>query len=341
MKRYFITGAQGFVGRYLTWSILESERDSQILGIGRSHRQDLFFTHAVQWAGRSLPAPLPPSLYSMTNRYQYVAVNVHSREHVGELLRAFQPDTVVHLASGLRDDPTSSLLATNVEGTLDLLHAVTEVKESVSKIIIGSTGGVYGIPKKLPIDEQAPCNPVDLYSVTKLAAEHASRIVAQEHGLPVIWARLFNLAGPGQDERHICGRLCSQAAAILKDLAPPVMDVQSLHTTRDFIDVRDAASALIAICDLGVPSSIYNVASGTETPMQTVLDLILEAAGLMSRVTVRRKPGRSPDIQRHAASIERLRSLGFECRYSLGETVGEILDYYRTCVGNGGDRVVA
>src|SRR5262249_37671658 len=249
-----------------------------------------------------------------------------------EMLADFQPNVVVHLASGLRDDPTSSLLTTNVEGTIDLLEAVSGIKKSVEKIILGSTGGVYGVPEKLPIDEQAACNPNDFYSARKLAADHASRFLARQCGLPVICARLFNLAGPGQDERHICGRFGSRAAAILEDLIPPVLDVESLDTTRDFIDVRDAVNALIAISERGTPHAIYNVASGNETSIQRILDITMEAAGLTNRVTIRRNPGRITDIPRHAASTERLRSLGFECRFTMEQTIQDILHYYRTCV---------
>ena len=332
MKRYFVTGAQGFVGRYLISSILQSQKDAGVLGIGRSSCQNHSFTHCVQWACKPVQAPLPPGLTIQSGRYEYVSVNVHRRDHIAEMLADFQPNVVVHLASGLRDDPTSSLLTTNVEGTIDLLEAVSGIKKSVEKIILGSTGGVYGVPEKLPIDEQAACNPNDFYSATKLAAEHASRIMARQCGLPVICARLFNLAGPGQDERHICGRFSSQAAAILEDLIPPVLDVESLDTTRDFIDVRDAASALITLCERGVPSSVYNVGSGNETSMQTILDITLQAADLRNRVTVRHKARRIADIPRHAASIEALRSLGFECRYPLDQTIRDVLDYYRTCV---------
>jgi GDP-4-dehydro-6-deoxy-D-mannose reductase len=219
-----------------------------------------------------------------------------------------------------------------VEGTIKLLEAISESRCSVRRIVLGSTGGIYGVPEKLPIDESAPCNPIDTYSTTKLAAEHATRILAEQRRLPVVWARLFNLAGPGQDERHICGRFGSQAAAIVEGLAPPVLDVESLDTTRDFVDVRDAARALITISERGVPMSSYNVGSGHETSVRTVLDITLLAAGLTDRVTIQQRISRIADIPRHVASVARLRSLGFECQYSLDQTIRDILSYYRISV---------
>jgi GDP-4-dehydro-6-deoxy-D-mannose reductase len=330
MKRYFITGAQGFVGRYLVSSILESYDGAEILGVGRSPSQNHSFTHYVSWAGKSVPAPLPPLLKNIDcGRYRYVSLNVHQCEQLTPVLHDFRPDVVIHLASALRDDPFESLLTTNVEGTVNLLNAAATTGHRIEKIVLGSTCGVYGSPAKLPILEDAPCHPVDLYSTTKLAAEHASHIVALRTDLPVVWARLFNLAGPGQDERHICGRVASQAAAIIEGFTPGVIEVESLETTRDFIDVRDVASALVGICEHGSPHSVYNVGSGIETSMKAILDMTLESAGLTNRVTVRQKMARFGDISRHVASIEKLRSLGLECRYSLRQTIRDILDYYR------------
>src|SRR5207237_6350526 len=124
MTRYFITGAQGFVGRYLISHILRSETDAQILGIGRSSRRDQTFTHSVRWGSRSLPAPLPAEVRDLhEERYTYVPADIHKRRKITAILQEFRPDVILHMASGLRDDNPSSLLRTNVEGTMDLLEA--------------------------------------------------------------------------------------------------------------------------------------------------------------------------------------------------------------------------
>src|SRR5207253_6852423 len=75
--------------------------------------------------------------------------------------------------------------------------------------------------------------------------------------------------------------------------------------------------------------------SGTETSMQTILEWTLEAAGLMGCVEIRQMPKRRVDIPRHVASIQRLRLLGFSCRYSLRRTIQDLLEYYRGCFGGG------
>src|ERR671927_385428 len=75
--------------------------------------------------------------------------------------------------------------------------------------------------------------------------------LTRRYHIPTIWARLFNLTGPGQDERHVCGRFASQAAAIGEKELPPIIEVGPLDTTRDFIDVRDVASAVKLLVEKG------------------------------------------------------------------------------------------
>jgi GDP-4-dehydro-6-deoxy-D-mannose reductase len=267
-----------------------------------------------------------------TERYRYVSLDLRRHPELTGILRDSRPEFVIHLASALRDDPLSSLLASNIEGTIGLLEALAASGISVQKLVLCSTGGVYGAPAEVPIREDAHCNPIDLYSTSKLAAEHFSRILARRYQIPAVWARLFNLAGPGQDERHICGSLVAQAAAIAEGVAQPVMHVGVLDTTRDFIDPRDAASALLLIARNGISGSVYNVASGEESAMHKVLQIVLQAAGLAGRVVIEQDKFRAADVPRHFASIERLRSLGFGCHYDLAESIKDLLHYYRRTV---------
>jgi GDP-4-dehydro-6-deoxy-D-mannose reductase len=334
MKRYFITGAQGFLGRHVISSLLSSDGSAEVLGAGRSVRLSGAFTHSVSWGTRRIPAPLPDYLRSVleTERYRYVSLDLRRGPELIGVLRRFRPEVVIHLASAMRDDPLSSLLASTIECTIGLMEALPASCVSVRKVVICSTGGVYGAPAELPIREEAPCNPIDFYSTSKLAAEHYSRILARQHQIPAVWVRLFNLVGPGQDERHICGSLVAQAAAIAEGVAPPVMQIGALDTTRDFVDPRDAASALLLIAENGISGSIYNVASGGESPMQRVLQIVLQAAGLAGRVKVEQAAFRAADVPRHFASIERLRSLGFGRHYDLVGSIKDLLHYYRRTV---------
>jgi len=337
-KRYFITGAQGFVGRYLVSELFETYPDIEVLGLGRSPNLADTFTHTLHWAAQSIPAPLPPALrgFRLGDNFHYFSLDLRQPRNLGNLLREFQPHVVIHLASGLRDDPPVHLVRTNIEGTIFLIEALAESKIDLRKLVVASSGGVYGNPpeQELPIRESCRCEPVDLYSMTKLAMEHSSRILAERYGLPVVFARVFNIVGAGQDERHVCGRFAAQATAIAAKLLPASFEVSQLKSTRDFVDVRDVARALRILAECGSPGGIYNVASGKETPILEVLNTTLRHAGLVGSVGIEESNNRSSGIPRHFADIGRLKALGCKPRYELNESLTWTVDYYRQVVSN-------
>jgi nucleoside-diphosphate-sugar epimerase len=330
MTRYLITGAQGFVGRYLIAHLLTEQSDARIIGIGRSPRLRDRLTHTIHLGSVQIPAPLPGYLAAIEAdpRYDYLSIDINNVEAMKSLLADFSPDIVIHLASGLRDDPPATLFRTNVEGTINLLNAIGGVAARPSKLVIGSTGGVYGVPAELPIHENQACVPNDVYSISKLAQEHAARVLCAPLNLRVAFARIFNVVGPGQDERHICGQLAARAAGILVDRLPAVVTHGPLHTTRDFVDVRDVARAIVMIAGPAAPAGLFNVGSGVESSMQEVLDTILELTGLHGRVGSESRKNRPNDVPRHVASIERLRSLGFQPAYTLRESLEDVVSYY-------------
>jgi nucleoside-diphosphate-sugar epimerase len=335
-NRYLITGAQGFVGRYLVAFLLSSNPEIEIFGTGRSSRLLETFTHSVQWGTRRVEAPLPGDLrdWCIAGRNRYGSVDLDNHQMLSRILREFEPGVVIHTAAGLRDDPPEQLFRTNVGGTINLLRAIAESGVALRKLVLCSSGGVYGAvsDSDLPLQESAPCLPVDMYSASKLASEHVSSILSNEYGLPAVWGRVFNIVGPGQDERHLCGRLASQAAAIVNKLVPPVIEVGRLDTTRDIIDVRDVARALACLVEKGAPGRTYNIGSGREISIQGVLEATLRLAGLTSSVRVLQKLAPRPEIQRHFADIRRMAALGFQLHYTLEQSVRDLLRYYSMTV---------
>src|SRR5712664_937956 len=144
-RRYLITGAQGFVGRYLTALILGLGRASEVLGVGRSRRSDGYFTHTISLGARRVLAPLPEALRtSLDGRFRYVQVSLLETGRLRELIKRFRPQCIFHLASALSSADERDLFRSNVAGTASLMDAVSEAKIPGALVIVGSSGGVYG-----------------------------------------------------------------------------------------------------------------------------------------------------------------------------------------------------
>jgi GDP-4-dehydro-6-deoxy-D-mannose reductase len=325
-----VTGAQGFIGRYLVSHWLSRESDVAILGVGRSPDSGEAFTHSLGEGARArapLPRPLRRDLDD--RRYGYESIDLRSSTRVAHLVQNFRPDIVVHLAGSLRDDPLNRLIGSNVQATAGLIDGIGLSGTRPHRVVIASTGGVYGPfnPAALPLHETSPCEADELYAATKRASEHIARALARRHRLPLITGRIFNVVGPGQDERHFCGSLCGQLARTPAGQEAS-LKVGSLEATRDFVDVRDVARALTIITLAGAVDTTYNIASGVETPMHEVLRMVVNMYGGGRSVRLERQPWRQPGVARHYADIGRLRGLGYEPSLSLAQSLVDTLGYY-------------
>jgi nucleoside-diphosphate-sugar epimerase len=335
MTQVLVTGAQGFIGRYLVAYCLAAAPRGTVVGIGRSRGQSESFTHEVGWGGSRLAAPLPAPLRAALARptYRYVALDLLDRRALTELLRAFEPQVVVHLAGALRDEPTPRLLTTNVLGTEALLEAIAAAElQRPPRVILGSSGSVYGAvaPAALPIDEDTRPQPIDAYAVSKHAAENLALVIARRHGIGLSIARIFNVVGPGQDERHLCGWLARQFAEARAGITKGEIKTGALDTTRDFVDVRDVAAGLHLIASESRPLPIYNVASGIETEVAQVFAQLSTLAGRPDMSPPAPTNRRPHDMPRHVAQIERLGHLGYRPAYPIARSLDDLLFYYLT-----------
>lgn len=324
-----VTGAQGFIGRYLCAAWLERHPDALVVGVGRSPAR-IAFTHRVTWGGKAVPAPLPASLRFLPHdsRYSYVSLDLNHRAALDDLLREVRPSQVIHMASALMGDPETDLAASNVAASTSIMEAVSAFDPRVP-VVLGSSGSVYGRPTRLPVEEDEPCAPLYAYARSKLAAERLAGSIAAATGTPLMLARIFNPVGAGQDERHLAGHLASQCAAIIAGLAPPQVGFGPLSASRDFVDVREVAAAICLLAERAVPGG-YNVGSGVETSGQEVWEkmrVLAEARGL-PEVRIQRRPARPVDVPRLFGSTARLRALGHHSRISLEDGLAAALDWY-------------
>ena len=100
------------------------------------------------------------------------------------------------------------------------------------------------------------------------------------------------------------------------------MKAGPVDTTRDFLDVRDVASALHLIARKGRRDAVYNVGSGRETSIREVLSMLLRISG---RTAVVAAPADVPaGVQRHVADIARLQSIGFTPEFTLQASLWDL-----------------
>jgi GDP-4-dehydro-6-deoxy-D-mannose reductase len=156
-----------------------------------------------------------------------------------------------------------------------------------------------------------------------LIAEGIARHSAAGCGVPVAVVRIFNVVGPGQNERHVAGRIAAQFAAAKSGMRRN-LELGYLHCTRDFIDVRDVAQGLIIAAVRG--EGTLNIGSGCERNVEELVNEFSRASGLDIPRTIRTEIPTGGE--RSVADIRRMRALGFAPTFCLRASIEDIWAYY-------------
>lgn len=209
-------------------------------------------------------------------------VDVTNPSHIEASLRVHRPDAIIHLAAmssvalSLREPEKCHRL--NFGGTQNVLTAAEAACPDARILLVGSTDQYAPTTSgDLPIIESTPLAPRSPYARSKAAAELLGQEAARA-GRDVIRIRASNHTGRGQSDQFVISSFARQVAAIRSGHQEPRLRVGNLDSARDFLHVDDVVDAYVTLLDRRIPADVYNVASGTATPIREILDQLIEIA---------------------------------------------------------------
>ncbi len=258
-------------------------------------------------------------------------VDLRDAGRVRLVIDQVKPDAVIHLAAqsfvpASFENPRETY-EINFLGTLNLLVALKESGFRGRMLFVGS-GDAYGlVPEaRQPLTEDLPLRPRSPYAVSKVAAEALCYQWSQTEGFGMVMTRSFNHIGPGQSERFVVSDFAKQVIEIKKGRRGPVLSVGDIDVTRDFTDVRDAASAYALLLERGGNGEIYNVCSGVERSVRSILVRLLELANVDARIEQDPARLRIGEQRRFRGSHDKLRrDTGWEPAISIDQSLRDIL----------------
>ena len=316
MLRVLVTGITGFAGSHLAEHLVS--RGDEVHGLAHE---------------------LPPfrNLAAVADRVPIHEGDITRLEDVQGALAGSRADAVVHLAgiavpTLASADPVEAVRI-NVLGTAALLTALEQHPKT--RLVLASSADVYGAPDRVPVREDAPARPGNVYSATKVAAEALARELAARHGAPVIILRPANQNGPRQHPGLAASAFAKQIAEAEAGVAEPVVKHGRLDAERDFLDVRDMARAYAAALDVD-EGGTFNVGTGRAVAIAEILHTLIKLARIPVRAELDPSRVRGGEPTRIALDAALFRQkTGWSPRIALADSLRDTLDFWRSSIRQG------
>src|SRR3989344_267086 len=204
------------------------------------------------------------------------------------------------------------------DGTFNVLESC--VKHKIKKVLFASSASVYGQADTFPTKESHhPYNNQTFYGAAKLANELMLRSFYYMFGLSYNAVRYFNVYGPRMDTFGKYTEVFIRWHHLIKDGKEPLIFGEG-NQTMDFIYIEEVARASILALKADVQNEVFNIASGTETSLKELCELLLKAmhSSLQPKHVPMPEDRKKVEVMRRLADIQKSKEkIGFESKVSL------------------------
>lgn len=291
MTKILVTGASGFIGKNVAEHFLKKDYE--------------VYTCA------SSPTDLP----GISNHFSVNSLNANYLP----VFKKQEFDFVVHCAGSgsvaYSFEHVEEDYLKNTESSFRLLNAMKQAG-SKARVIYLSSAAVYGNPVVLPVSEKSAIEPLSPYGFHKGMAEKICEEFHRMFQLNVKVVRIFSAYGEGL-KKQILWDIYTKSKANKTEITL----FGSGKETRDFIHVSDVIQAIdLLLNQPGNSFEIYNLASGSETPIEKIAALLLSELNYPGKLIFNGqiKPG---DPLRWLSDIDKITSLGFAPQVNLEQGI--------------------
>lgn len=310
-QRVLITGGAGLIGSHIADLLADTEvREIVVLdNFVRGRRSNLSRAQAG-------------------GRLTVVEGDIRDRKLVAEVMEGI--DLVFHQAAiritQCAEDPRLALEVL-VDGTFNVAEQAVTAK--VSRLVAASSASIYGMAEEFPTTEgHHPYNNRTFYGAAKCFNEGLLRSFHEMYGLSNVMLRYFNVYGPRMDVYGVYTEVLIRWMERIATGKGPLIFGDGKQTM-DFIYAEDIARANIAAAKSNITDEVFNVATGTETSLNELAEMLLRVMGSNA------KPEYGPErkvnpVPRRLADVSRAKQmLGFEAKISLEEGLRRLVEWWQ------------
>ena len=327
-KTYFVTGAAGFIGFYLSLSLLEA--GCKVIGVDNLNN---YYDINLKEARLERLNPF--------DEFTFIKGDISDKSTILNIFELYKPNIVVHLAAqaGVRysiENP-DVYIQSNIVGFFNILEACRNY--SVDHLVYASSSSVYGSNKKVPFEESDFVdNPVSLYAATKKSNELMAHTYSHLYKIPATGLRFFTVYGPmGRPDMAYFGFTDKYFAGEPIHIFNNGDFENDLY--RDFTYIDDVVEGLVRVLNNppdsleGVPNKVYNIGNNKPEKLMVFIETLEKClTKALSREVVFEKifePMKLGDVPATYASTDLLNeAVGFKPETSIDEGLRRFAEWY-------------
>ena len=259
MSKIYITGGLGFIGYHLCKKLIEIKHKVIVYDNGYGYN-----TANAEFVSQRAT--------DLEKKITIIYGDIKDKHKLDKSIIDTHPDTVIHLASvpvaTVCNQSPWLAIETNLMGTFNVLSAIDY--SSVKRFIYTSSSFVYGNFSRVPIKEDDPKNPIDLYGNTKYFGEYLTRLLCKNMGIDWIILRPSAVYGPTD-----CNKRVSQLFVEAAIKGKPIIIEGNGEQRLDFTYVLDTVKGFVKACfEYEVKNKVFNITRGEGRSIKEFVDIL-------------------------------------------------------------------